>query len=258
MAVWAVGDLHGMIGPLQEMETRLAWAAGRDRVILLGDLVGRGRSGLAVLRWAYARRDWVTTLLGNHDVALLMQHCGLLPVAAANRPILAAADAGELIAWLRGRPLLVEEGDWLLVHAGILPAWSRSRLREHAAAVAAAFAGSNWRQALAAGWGNDQIADDPGAAAASQMQLAVNALCRLRWCNRDGSICLPYRQTAANDRIAWYRLRQPDSAPVVCGHWSEHGLCLDRSLVMLDGGCVYRGVLAAWNLDERRAFFVGS
>ena len=255
MAFWAVGDVHGMIEPLLRLETKLGWRSGRDRVVLLGDLVGRGRHGLEVLRWAQQRREWVEVLLGNHDFALLMSAIG----ARAGKPelldILAAPDAEQLIDWLRGCRMLIEHEDWLLVHAGILPVWSRARLCEHAAAVEAALRGRHWRQALAESWGNDQLADDPAASADAQLQLAVNALSRMRWCNRDGSICLNPRDAKDSEVIAWYAHPQRPAFPVVCGHWSQHGLCLRADLAMIDCGCVYGQPLAAWNLDERTIAF---
>ena len=259
MAVWVVGDLHGMIGPLRELERKLGWRAGRDRVILLGDLVGRGRSGLEVLRWACARREWVCTLLGNHDFALLLSAAGLRRPDADFRRILAAPEAPELLAWLRRGRLLIEEDGWLLVHAGILPAWSRSRALEHARAVEAALATEDrhrQRTLLKACWGNRQVADDPELPPARQLQLAVNAFCRLRWCNPDGSICLDYEHADPAALVPWYRQRTGE--PAICGHWSQHGLCLSEDFIMLDCGCVYGRPLAAWNLSCRIAVFAAS
>ena len=257
MAVWAVGDIHGMIGPLRRLEERLGWSRRQDRLVLLGDLVGRGRDGLAVLRWAHQRRDWVRSLLGNHDMALLMAAAGLRPCKPETAPILAAADSRSLIDWLRRCPLLIEEEGWLLVHAGLLPAWSRQRARLHARAIEDALAGDGWQQALAPCWGNDQLAEDPSLPPESQLQLATNALCRMRWCDPEGGICLDYDDADLARLTPWYchRLRQQPADPVICGHWSQHGLHLSRNLIMLDGGCVYGRPLAAWNLSDRRAAF---
>jgi bis(5'-nucleosyl)-tetraphosphatase (symmetrical) len=38
--------------------------------------------------------------------------------------VLEAPDRGELLAWLRQRPLMHVEGGFALVHAGLLPQWS--------------------------------------------------------------------------------------------------------------------------------------
>ena len=38
-------------------------------------------------------------------------------------PVLAAPDRDELLAWLRDCPLVHREGNHVMVHAGLLPAW---------------------------------------------------------------------------------------------------------------------------------------
>ena len=79
-----------------------------------------------MLREVKALGDAAVTVLGNHDFHLLTVASGH---AKAHRrdtiaPILEAPDRDELLHWLQRRPLVVVEGDSLLVHAGLLPAWT--------------------------------------------------------------------------------------------------------------------------------------
>src|SRR4029450_8308054 len=96
------------------------------RLWLVGDLVNRGPASLAALREVMALGDAATTVLGNHDFHLLTIAAGL------NKPhrgdtldgILAAPDRDALVDWLARRPLVVRDGDFLMVHAGLLPSWA--------------------------------------------------------------------------------------------------------------------------------------
>ena len=43
--------------------------------------------------------------------------------------MLEAPDRDELLDWLRARPLMHVEGDYAMVHAGLLPQWSIDEAR---------------------------------------------------------------------------------------------------------------------------------
>jgi len=65
-------------------------------------------------------------VLGNHDLHLLTFAAGLAKPRADDTldDVLAAPDRAELIEWLRWRPMIHAEGEYVLVHAGLLPQWS--------------------------------------------------------------------------------------------------------------------------------------
>ena len=65
-------------------------------------------------------------MLGNHDLHLLAVHCGVARLRKQDtlQPVLEAPDVEELLDWLRCQSMLHREGDYVLVHAGILPQWS--------------------------------------------------------------------------------------------------------------------------------------
>src|SRR5690606_8459589 len=62
--------------------------------------------------------------------------------------VLEAPDRDELLAWLAQRPLMHIEGDFAMVHAGVLPQWTIARARELAAEVEAALTGPDARRFL--------------------------------------------------------------------------------------------------------------
>ncbi len=71
MAVYAVGDLQGCLDPLKCLLERVAFDPAKDRLWLVGDLVNRGPQSLETLRFLYAMRESVVSVLGNHDLHLL-------------------------------------------------------------------------------------------------------------------------------------------------------------------------------------------
>jgi bis(5'-nucleosyl)-tetraphosphatase (symmetrical) len=103
-----------------------AFSARDDRLWLVGDLVNRGPDSLAVLREVKRLGAAAVTVLGNHDLHLLTVAAGHTRSHKKDTitPILEAPDRDELLHWLARRPLVVVEGDLLLVHAGLPPSWT--------------------------------------------------------------------------------------------------------------------------------------
>ncbi len=256
MATWVIGDIHGCWDALERLLAAIAFDPGRDRLVLVGDLVNRGPQSLAVLRWAYQHRDSVRAVLGNHDLHLLARWVH----AAAEKPedtlaeILAAPDREALLDWLRHQPLLVEEAGWWVVHAGLHPAWSAVRARSEAARVGAVLSGDGVAAFLVAlydespscrSWCSD--VDDGGLAAAA-------VFTRLRMVDGDGEPRLKYTGAPAArlDRgwVPWFEVSPvvASGQRVAFGHWAQLGLFRAGSAVCLDSSCVYGGRLSALNL----------
>lgn len=125
-----IGDVHGCADELAALLERLAFTPA-DRVVLTGDLVGRGpQPGRAV---ALARSIGARAVQGNHEAHLLRWTCrdpagGVVPTAAAGRHApyvaqLAAELAPQDWSYLEALPLWLElpEHELLVVHAGIQP-----------------------------------------------------------------------------------------------------------------------------------------
>ncbi len=70
-----IGDIHGCNSALVDVLTRVKPEAGRDRIVLLGDLFDRGRDSAGVLQTvkqlAEAFGEGFILLLGNHEDYLL-------------------------------------------------------------------------------------------------------------------------------------------------------------------------------------------
>ena len=118
----AFGDLQGCRQPLEQLLKKIG-AAPTEPLWFCGDLVNRGPDSLGTLRQIRQLGLRARTVLGNHDLHLLAQYAGIRTPRPGDtlEPILRAPDAPELIDWLRTRPLALRQGDFLMVHAGLLP-----------------------------------------------------------------------------------------------------------------------------------------
>ena len=109
----------------------------------MGDLVNRGPQSLETLRYLYAMRDSVVSVLGNHDLHLLAVAFGGAKLKKQDTlsDILAAPDRDELLFWLRQLPLIQHDAErnCVLVHAGLPPQWTLAQALSLSGDVQAGF-----------------------------------------------------------------------------------------------------------------------
>jgi serine/threonine protein phosphatase 1 len=67
---FAVGDIHGCFGRLQEALKALQFVPDKDRLFSVGDLVDRGPESHAVLEWL--EKPWFHAVQGNHEEMALV------------------------------------------------------------------------------------------------------------------------------------------------------------------------------------------
>lgn len=263
MATYAIGDIQGCFQSLLELLDKMAFNTSRDRLWLVGDLVNRGPHSLEVLRFVRDLGEAALMVHGNHDLHLLMVDAGYGrknddDTLAA---ILTAPDRTELLAWLRTRPLMHVEGEYALVHAGLLPQWTVPKARALAAEVEAMLASDKHREFLSHLFGSKPAAWDEDLSGWDRLRLIVNAMTRMRFCSPEGAI--EFRAKGPVDAappgcLPWFALpgRKSGDHTVVCGHWSALGLRMEAGLMALDSGCLWGGHLTAVRLEDRKVFQV--
>ena len=261
MAIYAIGDIHGCRQTLHDLLAHIGFSPQTDCLWLTGDLVNRGADSLGVLRWVYAERRCIKTVLGNHDLHLLATHLGAQPAAdtPSLHPLLAAPDAALLCGWLRTQPLMIAEDDYVLLHAGRMPEWSMRQALELATEAAARIGDDD--DFFSAMYGNEPRHWHPALSADSRHRLIINAFSRLRLLTADGGI-LPGYAAPPHQRppgtVPWFDFenRQRWAATIICGHWSALGLLLRRDVAALDSGCLWGRTLTAMRLEDRQIFQV--
>ena len=256
MATYAIGDVQGCFDELTQLLAKVNFEKA-DRLWFVGDLVNRGPKSLEVLRFVRDLGARAVTVLGNHDLHLIAQHAGVERPHKGDtfRDVLGAADADELVGWLRRRPMVHVDGAYAMVHAGLLPQWSIDKAAALGKEVAAALAAPAYREFLKSMYGDkpDRWADT--LSGWDRLRVIVNAMTRMRFCNRGGRIDLEGKGTEPRKGyLRWYRTRRREDRTLLFGHWSQLGLVAEPHVLGLDSGCVWGGALTAVRLEDRTLF----
>ncbi len=265
MSTYAIGDLQGCDQAFSCLLKQIGFDAGRDRLLLVGDLVSRGSDSLATLRHVYSLRDSLVSVLGNHDLHLLALAAGTVTLRdkeADLRPILEAPDGPELLDWLQRRPLFHEEPDFnaVLVHAGIPPLWSLDETRQRAREVEHALRGEQAGEYFKHMYGNRPALWSDDLAGPERWRVITNHLTRMRFVNREGELELSTKGQAAEPPpgyMPWFDHpeRRVCDVRILFGHWAAlQGRARVENLEPLDTGCCYGGSLTALRLDDNRYF----
>jgi bis(5'-nucleosyl)-tetraphosphatase (symmetrical) len=259
MALYAIGDIQGCNAAFDALLRAVGFRPSRDKLWLVGDLVNRGPDSLGVLRKVMSLGRSAVAVLGNHDLHLLATVAGRRELSPADtfHEVLAAPDAGRIIDWLRHRPLLHYDAraGRVLVHAGIPPGWTLSQARTQAREVERLLRGRRWRSALRSMYGNEPAAWSEKLDRASKRRYTINALTRMRYCDRRGRLNLGESGppgTQPKGLVPWFDApkRKTAGLHIVFGHWAALGLYQREDVTALDSGCVWGGSLTAVRLDR--------
>jgi len=257
---YLIGDLQGCCNALERLLSKIDFSPSRDQLYLLGDLVNRGPSSLATLRHLIALEGSATCLLGNHDLHLLAVAHGAKKAHRNDTlaEILDAPDRDALLHWLRHQRMACYEQGWLMVHAGVLPQWTRDKTLALAAEVEALLRGPDLGEFLQQMYGNEPALWLDELRGLPRLRCIVNALTRLRFVDASGQMDLKTKDGADGappGHMPWFEVagRQSADTPIAFGHWSTLGLLQRPDLLALDTGCVWGGRLSAARVENGRA-----
>lgn len=262
MATYVVGDPHGCLQSFLRL-MRHAGAGDADRVLVVGDLVNRGPDSLGMLRWVMERPGRAESVLGNHDIYLLLAHAGIARLHEGDTmgDVLGHRDADGMCEWLCRRPFTVRHGEFVTVHAGIPPGWDVATAEEQGGKVADVFRGEG-----RAGLFRDLLGDktarwEDARTGADRGRYTVNALTRMRMCRAgDGGLDFSHKgapEGAGEGLRPWYDFHAGFGGDtVVFGHWASLGARDMGRAVSLDSGCVWGRRLSCLRLEDRRLFSV--
>ncbi|MDZ7662011.1 symmetrical bis(5'-nucleosyl)-tetraphosphatase [Thiohalophilus sp.] len=258
MAIYAIGDLQGCHDEFRTLLDKLRFDPERDQLWLVGDLVNRGPKSLECLRYVKSIGPAVTAVLGNHDLHLLALAEGVGSTNDASmQAILNAADAAELLDWLRQRPLLHYDADldYCMVHAGIYPGWTLSEAQQYARELETVLRGDDYHTFFQNMYGDQPTLWAEQLAGRDRLRFICNAFTRMRFCQSDGSLELKAKGgpgAPPNDCYPWYDLPQRVGidTTILFGHWAALGLHIAGNVHSLDTGCVWGGQLTAYQLGQ--------
>lgn len=257
MAVYAIGDVQGCFDELQALLGLIDFNPRQDQLWFAGDLVNRGPHSLEVLR--FVRSLNAVTVLGNHDLHLLASACipGRRKRKDTLQNIIDAADAGDLLDWLRHRPLLHHDATlgYTLIHAGLPPQWDLETARTCAAEVEQVLRGDDYAAFFAAMYGNQPDLWDPMLTGWERLRFITNCFTRLRYCERNGRLALEEKGPPGSQPqqlVPWFECegRRSHDLSILFGHWSTLGAYDAPGIHALDTGCLWGGQLTAVRLDR--------
>lgn len=255
--MYLIGDIQGCDSALQQLLDTLAFSPSRDTLYILGDLVNRGPDSAGVLRRLMGYGDAARCLLGNHDLNLLAIAQGVRKPHRKDTldGILGATDRTAMLHWLRHQRLalhldLPNKKELLMVHAGVLPAWTASKTIALAHEVEAVLQNNQAGEFFHAMYGNAPTEWSEALTSMDRLRVIVNALTRLRFCTANGAMEFETKEGAGGapaGYMPWFDVpgRQTAHITVAFGHWSTLGWLGRSDVLSLDTGCVWGGSLSA-------------
>ena len=264
VATYAIGDIQGCYDSLCSLLSLCDFSPANDKLWLVGDLVNRGPKSLETLRLIKSLGQSAITVLGNHDLYLLMVAEGGAKFRGKDdtlQAILEAPDRDELLDWLRHQPLCHVEQEYCMIHAGLLPQWTASKARRLAQEVENALQGADYRDFIQNLWGSEPASWSDDLNGWPRLRVIVNAMTRMRFCTPEGVMEFHTKGETTNPppgHLPWFALanRAHADSILVTGHWSALGLKITPNLLALDSGCLWGGQLTAIRLEDRHVFQV--
>lgn len=257
MATYAIGDIQGCFEPLQRLLEKLRFDPANDTLWLAGDLVNRGPDSLATLRFVKALGESAITVLGNHDIHLLALYYGLRPRGKdpTLEQVLNAEDAEDLIHWLQQHPLLHQQGNHVMVHAGLHPQWTIETACLLARELEATLKTLTNKETLTPLYGPTEGSWQKAEQSDYRLRYALNCFTRMRFCTQKAipdykHSCAPGEQPAKLQPWFTIKNRPTESLDIIFGHWAALGIHQQPGIHALDSGCVWGNALTALNLAD--------
>lgn len=292
MATYVIGDLQGCFLTFQALLKQIKWTHD-DRLWLVGDLVNRGPHSVQVLEWVMEHQNQVKVVLGNHDLHLLACLNGATPSSKDTfQECLTHSRADSFKEWLRFQPLMYEEANRAMLHAGFCPAWSWKDVQKRAQSIQAVLQSTEGldlftslhqnhlsklkskhrskssldssNSALKTKTTQDQYTESP------QWMDDVGWFTRVRTVSFSSDLQSYQRNEKfkgalseiSSPNLPWFtvfeehRLKQPFSYPntIYFGHWAALGIHQSSSTFSLDTGCIWGRYLSAVRLEDGALF----
>ena len=116
-----IGDVHGCFNEFLKLLEKINYDKKTHRLIFVGDIINRGPQSFDMLKWV--KKEGAEAVLGNHEQAFIQSAQRNIPL----RPILEqlkkemGRSLAEWINWISSWPVYIEEEDFIVVHAGLVP-----------------------------------------------------------------------------------------------------------------------------------------
>ncbi|MCC2625687.1 MAG: diadenosine tetraphosphatase [Burkholderiales bacterium] len=264
MARYAIGDVQGCYDQLIQLIDKIGFNPSQDILYFVGDLVNRGPQSYQVLKWIYKYQDSIITVLGNHDIYLLGRYARVLKADKDETisDILNAKDSKKLIDYLRARPLVFHDSNYILCHAGVYPKINFNTLIYLNTVISNHLQSNDYPIFIDSIFGNKPNKWSDNLDLMQKMKFIINSSTRMRFLNTaDYSLDYKYKGELANTPLEltpWFKAGFDPSInkTIIFGHWAALGFYHDNKVISLDTGCVWGNKLTAINLENFDLFQV--
>lgn len=265
MARYLVGDVQGCRAELDSLLERVSFNPRHDELWCVGDLVARGQDSLGCWQLVRQLGNSFKMTLGNHDLNLLAILLGQREANPKDKlaPLLdqSVADRDALIEWLCRQPLLRQDYDCVMSHAGIYPWWTAAQAATYAREVDELLKSASAAELevfLSDMYGNSPACWQDDLVGSERYRFIINAFTRMRFCTSDGALDLKAKMApSAGDKpehlIPWFELWPVTEQTLIFGHWAAlMGETGRDDVIGLDTGCVWGEHLTLMRWPERR------
>jgi bis(5'-nucleosyl)-tetraphosphatase (symmetrical) len=266
MPTYIVGDIQGCFSGLQRLLKKVEFSAVNDRLIAVGDLVGRGTQALETLDYLYSLKDSFDTVLGNHDLHLLTIYAGIRKAKPDDNLdiLLSSTKIKTYINWLRCKPLaLMADQDTLVTHAGLYPKWSVKQALKVSLEVSEQLQAKDWKTFLSDMYGNQPSTWQKSLLGAQRLRFIVNAMTRMRFIENNDELdfsCKTSPNLAPDKLTPWFEITNKKlkvDQKVVFGHWASlNGKTHVSQFCGLDTGYVWGQNMTLLSLSSGKLYSV--
>jgi bis(5'-nucleosyl)-tetraphosphatase (symmetrical) len=258
MARFAIGDIQGCYNEFMQLLSKIHFTHGKDTLYLVGDLVNRGPDSLKVLRYIYRHQDSIVSVLGNHDIYLLARYAQVIVKGSDDTldSVLTASDVGKLTGYLRSCPLVFQESDYILVHAGLHPDMSLNKIAKLNESVMHYLQSDNYYKFIGKIYGNKPNVWSDELSHIKQMRFMINSSTRMRFIDATThALDYKFKGEVFNhppELTPWFKVEMHSSIKkkILFGHWAALGFFHSEKFIALDTGCAWGRKLTAIDLDS--------
>lgn len=249
MATYVVGDIQACLAGLKKLLKKVDFCPDNDRLIAVGDLIGRGPQALETLEFLMSLGNGFDTVLGNHDLHFLAIYANIRSSKSSDKfdKLLASPKIEKYVEWLRHKPLaMLLDKHTLVCHAGLYPHWSIKEALSYSHEVSSQLTSPNWQHFLTNMYGSQPDTWDDTLQGQDRTRFIVNAFTRMRFIQNGSHLnfdCKTNPKDAPKQLKPWFEIpnsQMKKNQRIIFGHWAAlHGKTKSERFIGLDTGYLW-------------------
>jgi bis(5'-nucleosyl)-tetraphosphatase (symmetrical) len=266
VADYVVGDIQGCFSGLKKLLHSVSFDPAKDKLIAVGDLIGRGPQALETIQYLFSLGQQFDTVLGNHDLHLLAIYSGIRQAKPKDKldVLLADKNITTYIDWLRTKPLaLAIDENTMVSHAGLYPQWSLPQALTLSDECSAMLQGPQWQSHLGKMYGNKPDTWHAELSGEERWRFTINAFTRMRYLYDDQKLefkCKDAPVKTPKNLLPWFAISNKNlnaKSRVVFGHWATlAGQTNSERFIGLDTGYIWGQRLTMWQVQNGKKYSV--